>query len=162
MRRPNRASPRPFTAAQIGKLVCRYLRGVTDVAGDAISSSPFGQLGLRARLREEIDVCLPCADDVADSQEEAAEDAVNEAVVTSLIGTVQANSTLIAIGITVLGAVAVLPRLISFLPRAALLVLPVAARTAAAQVPALVTRLRAQEAANDAIIRTVIQLKRAA
>lgn len=163
VRRPNRVAPRVFTAKKIGYLVCAFLNarrelepGRPPVKGDA-------GFGRESDLRAAISDCMTlCPDEVEEEQEEQAEQAVNESVITSLISTVEANKTAIGIGLAVLVSLAFVPRMIQLLPAALVSLLPIAARTVGPRISATIIQLRKQEAANDAIIRVVTQLKKAA
>lgn len=114
------------------------------------AASPFARRTLeptRQQLRQEVSRCLPCS--------ESDNETINrlKSAAQAAVATVQENSTLIAIAIAVLLALFVLPRVIPQLPRVFIALIPLGARQALTQIPALMARLRAQQAANDAFFK---------
>lgn len=139
---PNRRRKRVFTPKKVGAIVCELLRGERVEVGQQQNLTE-----LRRELRHELNRCFPC-DDQQDEKQSTARSAVAAAM-----QAIRENSTVIAIALSVLLALLVVPRLIGFLPVVALRLLPVVARTALTQIPGIIARLRTQQAANADLFR---------
>lgn len=144
---PNRRRRRIFTPRKVGQIVCQMLveRREPDEIG-------FDKASLRSELRRELDRCFPCGD--GDQKQQSA---VREAVAVAQ-KTLQDNATVIAIALSVLAALLVLPRLIATFPRVVLTLIPFAAREAITRIPGLVAQLGVRQAANASMFRRIVGL----
>lgn len=158
--RPRRNTPRQFTAQKLGDLICRFIADLDQRAEDPTHAVTAGAPVSREAIHAVIRKCVPCVDQEDADAEEAQ---VQEAVVESFIDTVNNNKATIAVAIAVLAALGlILPRLFGLLPAFLARIVPLGATVAVQQLPIVLTRLRAQQAANDAIVRTLQVIRRAA
>lgn len=144
---PNRRRRRIFTPRKVGHIVCQMLREQREP--DEIG---YDKAALRVELRRELDRCFPCGDGDQKQQSAVAEMA---AVARQALAE---NATVIAVALSVLLALLVLPRILAGLPPAILVLIPFAARSAIQQVPGLVARVQGQQAANQAFFRRIVGL----
>lgn len=149
---PNRTRLRLYRPKDAGRIVCRILAQSAGTFGSAQSAST-----IRTELRAELDRCFPCTEQARQPSEQ-----FSAAMAAAAQSVVSDNAKIIAIALAVLVALALVPRIIPFLPRVGLALLPAAARTALSQIPVLIARLRGQQAANDAFFRVLQGLGRAA
>lgn len=148
----NRTRRRLFTAKKIGDIVCIFLReqAASGPSGRSRSITQLQQAQLE--LRKELDRCFPCTESDNETTKKL------RAAVAQAVAALQENSTLIVVAIAVLAALALLPRLIPQLPRVALALLPAVLQRTVTQIPALIARLRTQQAANDSLWRLIVGL----
>ena len=107
---------------------------------------------LKLELRRHLEVCAPCEEVKKDDKLRA-----NEAAL-AVSQALQENATVLAVAISVIAALFILPRLFALLPPAILTLMPLAARTAITQIPALLTRLRGAQAANEGFFKRIVGL----
>lgn len=167
VRRPPRNWPRAFTAHAIGKLVCGYVNRSDDRIGRNGRASKWPdrapELSRREQLRRAIDQCLPCQDDEAEQERAEAEQAVEAQVELTLVDQLKANRGTIAIAIGALIALGLVGRFaIGLLGIAGSAAVPVAVRVAITQIPGVIQKLQTAAAANEAVIKSIQLLKRAA
>lgn len=156
---PNRTYKRVFTPKKVGDIVCAMLASsALERFGSGFSretGSDTSAFVRRQELRQQLDRCFPCED----SQQLRSPTQAIAVGAQLAFDLVAENARVIAVALSVLAALLFVPRLIPLLPRVALTLVPVAARATVTQLPALVTRLRAQQAANDAFFRAVSGLR---
>lgn len=148
---PNRTRLRLFRPKDAGNIVCRIL------AQSAGSGTAQSASTIRTELRAELERCFPCAE-----QGKQPADQITSAIAAAAQSMISDNATILVVAAAVLTALLILPRLLPFLPRVALALLPAAARASITQLPAILARIRGQQAANDAFFRVLQGLGKAA
>lgn len=136
---PNRSQARHFKPRNVGNIVCNLLKR---------DASPE----TKKQLRAELERCFPCADNQSETEKRLRQAAAVAA------NALQETATVIAIALAVLLALFALVRVFPLLSRAALALIPGGARVAVTQIPGLLARLRARQAANDSIFRLLVGL----
>lgn len=135
---PNRTSGRPFTGAKIKSIICKWI----------LTASIEEQLSFRHDVRP----CFSCEEGTSATRDSLF---AFERMRLAVVSVLDENRHTIAVALAVLLALTLLGRFLAVIPAAALVLLPVAARTAIQQLPGLIQRMQIQRAANDQAYRLV-------
>lgn len=156
-----RKKRRVYTPKKIGAIVCAMVE-------EAEGQSRFSRVGdhqpqskaqLIVELRAEISQCFALDQREQQAEQQALAAAQALPLVDVVADFVRENQTMLTVSAGVLGALLFLPRVIAVLPRAALVLFPVAARTIISQIPGTLARIEVQQAANASFLRIVAQIR---
>lgn len=147
--RPNRTFARRVQPQAAADFACAAVETVMR-SGRAFAEA-------QREVRAAIERCVPCAEPTTKEQQQQAE----ASIAATALDALSDNARTLAIGIAVVASLVVLSRLagsvVALLPVAGALGVRLAVRQAITEVPALLTRMRATAAANDAARAAIAQ-----